>query len=89
MATFDGRFRVDHGLTAREALIAGRGISPVPRWLVDDLLGTGCLKVVMPDFLPPSVPLNMLVLPERSKVARVRLLEDYLIKGIATMPVLT
>src|SRR6202035_1144575 len=35
---FGGRFRVDHGLAAREALVAGRGIAPAHRWLVEDLL---------------------------------------------------
>src|SRR5688500_810130 len=30
---FEGRFRVDHGLAAREALAAGRGIAPAHRWL--------------------------------------------------------
>jgi hypothetical protein len=37
-----------------------------------DLLGSNKPEVVLPDFSPPSVPLNMLIVPERSGVARVR-----------------
>ena len=86
LATFKGRLRVDHGLAAREAIIAGRGIAPVPRWLVDDLLEDGQLKVVLPDYVPPLVPLNMLIVPERAAIARVRLLKDYLAENIRSIP---
>ena len=86
LATFKGRLRVDHGLAAREAIIAGRGIAPVPRWLVDDLLEDGQLEVVLPDYVPPLVPLNMLIVPERAAIARVRLLKDYLAENILSIP---
>lgn len=77
---FAGRLRVDHGLAAREALAAGRGIAPAHLWLVDDLLASGQLERVLEDYAPPSVPLNMLIVPERSGIARVRLLVDFLAK---------
>jgi DNA-binding transcriptional LysR family regulator len=41
---FEGRLRVDHGLAAREALVAGRGIAPAHQWLVDDLLASAGLR---------------------------------------------
>ncbi|MCK1712966.1 MULTISPECIES: LysR family transcriptional regulator [unclassified Bradyrhizobium] len=83
---FAGRLRVDHGLAAREALGAGRGIAPAHLWLVGDLLAAGRLELVLPDYAPPSVPLNMLIVPERSGIARVRLLVDFLAKEIARLP---
>ncbi|TFV30810.1 LysR family transcriptional regulator [Bradyrhizobium frederickii] len=83
---FAGRLRVDHGLAAREALLAGRGIAPTHLWLVDDLLATGKLERVLADYSPPPVPLNMLIVPERSGVARVRLLVDFLAETIARIP---
>ena len=83
---FAGRLRVDHGLAAREALVAGRGIAPAHLWLVDDLLASGKLERVLQDYAPPSVPLNMLIVPERSGIARVRLLVDFLAEGIARLP---
>jgi DNA-binding transcriptional LysR family regulator len=83
---FGGRFRVDHGLAAREALVAGRGIAPAHQWLVGDLLAAGRLEAILTDYSLPSVPLNMLIVPERAAIARVRLLVEFLadeIGGIA------
>lgn len=83
---FGGRFRVDHGLAAREALVAGRGIAPAHQWLVDDLLAAGRLVAILPDYSLPPVPLSMLIVPERSGIARVRLLVDFLAEQIAGIP---
>ena len=83
---FDGRLRVDHGLAVREALLAGRGIAPTHRWLVDDLLTSGRLEPILTDYTLPSVPLSMLIVPERAAVARVRLLIDFLATEIAKLP---
>ncbi len=83
---FAGRFRVDHGLAAREALVAGRGYAPAHRWLVDDLLATGRLQEILPDYSLPPVPLSMLIVPERAGIARVRLMVDYLAGEIAAVP---
>ena len=83
---FTGRLRVDHGLAAREALAAGRGIGPTHLWLVHDLLAAGRLERVLADYSPPPVPLSLLIVPERSGVARVRLLVDFLAGQIARIP---
>jgi DNA-binding transcriptional LysR family regulator len=85
-APFGGRLRVDHGLAAREAFIAGRGIGPAHRWLVDDLLAGGRLEAILPEYSPPPVPLNMLIVPERAPIARVRLLIDFLVEQIGRIP---
>ncbi|MFD2468041.1 LysR family transcriptional regulator [Amycolatopsis silviterrae] len=86
VATFTPRLRVDHGLAAREALVAGRGVSPVPRWLVDDLLRDGALEVVLPEYRCAPLPLNLLMVPERAEIARVRLLRDFLVEQISGVP---
>ena len=86
MVPFVGRLRVDHGLAARGALVAGRGVAPAHRWLVDDLLAAGLLETILDDYSLPSVPLNMLIVPERAGVARVRLLVDFLSERIADIP---
>ena len=85
-APFGGRFRVDHGLAAREALVAGRGIAPAHQWLVDDLVTAGRLEAILPDYSLPSVPLSMLIVPERAGIARVRLLVDFLAAQIGGIP---
>jgi DNA-binding transcriptional LysR family regulator len=83
---FGGRFRVDHGLGAREALAAGRGIAPAHRWLIDDLLVAGRLEAILPDYAPPPVPLSLLIVPERAGIARVRLLVDFLLGQVGGIP---
>ncbi|RJF70465.1 LysR family transcriptional regulator [Rhodopseudomonas palustris] len=83
---FGGRLRIDHGLVAREALIAGRGIAASHRWLVHDLLADGRLEVILPEYRLPPVPLNLLIVPERADIARVRLLIDFLAEQIKTVP---
>jgi DNA-binding transcriptional LysR family regulator len=83
---FGGMFRVDHGLAARAALAAGRGYGPTHRWLIDDLLSSGGVEVILPDYAPPPVPLNMLIVPERAGIARVRLLVEFLAEAIAGIP---
>ncbi|PGH58862.1 LysR family transcriptional regulator [Azospirillum palustre] len=83
---FGGRLQMDHGLAVREALAAGRGIAPAHLWLVEDLLAAGRLARVLPDYAPPPVPLNMLIVPERAGIARVRLLVDFLAERIAQIP---
>ena len=86
---FGGRIRIDHGLAAREALLAGRGIAPTHIWLIDDLLADGRLEVVLPGYAPPPVPLNMLIVPERAGIARVRLLVDFLARELRAVPGIT
>ncbi|MET3587337.1 DNA-binding transcriptional LysR family regulator [Pseudorhizobium tarimense] len=83
---FGGRLRVDHGLAAREAYLAGRGIGPAHLWLVDDLLSDGQLETILPDYAPPPVPLNMLIVPERANITRVRLMVEFLAEAVADIP---
>ncbi len=78
--------RVDHGLAAREGFRAGRGIGPAHRWLVHDLIESGELEPLLQGYSLPSTPLNMLIVPERAKVTRVRLLIDYLVDEISRLP---
>lgn len=83
---FAGRFRIDHGLAAREALVAGRGIAPAHQWLIDDLLTAGRLEAILTDYSLPSVQLSMLIVPVRAEIARVRLLIDFLAEQISGIP---
>jgi DNA-binding transcriptional LysR family regulator len=81
-----GRLRIDHGLAAREALVAGRGIAPAHRWLVDDLLAAGRLVAILPNYSPTPVPLSLLIVPDRAGIARVRLLVEFLAEQIGHIP---
>lgn len=87
--TVSGRLRVDHGLAAREVVAAGHGIAPTHHWLVDDLLASGALEPLLPGYRLPPVPLNMLIVPERAALRRVRLLVDFLAEHLPRLPGLT
>jgi hypothetical protein len=49
-------------------------------------LSEGRLEAVLPGYSLPSVPLSMLIVPERAGIARVRLLVEFLAARIAGMP---
>ncbi|MBO1362092.1 LysR family transcriptional regulator [Acetobacter sacchari] len=83
---FQGRLVVDHGLAARDAFLAGRGYGPAHRWLVEDCLRDGRLVPVLPDYTMPSVPLSMLIAPERTNLTRVRLCIEFLTSGAREIP---
>ncbi|MCZ0735651.1 LysR family transcriptional regulator [Phreatobacter sp. AB_2022a] len=80
------RLRLDHGLAAREAIAAGRGIAPAHLWLVDDLVRAGRVEVILADYALPAVPLSMLIVPERAGIARVRLAIDFFTARIGAIP---
>lgn len=86
LVPFGGRFRVDHGLAVREALMAGRGLALTHIWLVHDLLANGRLEQLLPDYEAPSMPLSLLIVPGRETITRVRLLIDFLAAEIAAIP---
>lgn len=83
---FGGALTVDHGLAAREAAAAGRGIIPAHVWLVEDLLALGELVQVLPDHTLPTVPLNLMIAPARRDLTRVRLLIDDLADRVPRVP---
>ncbi len=81
-----GHLTLDHGLAAREALIQGRGIVAANVWLVDDLLASGALQQVLPDYSLESMQLSILFVPTRAKLSRVRLVIDALAAFLHTLP---
>ena len=42
--------------------------------------------MILPDHRLPSAPLNMLIVPERAGIARVRLMIDYLAAEVVRLP---
>lgn len=80
------RLNVDHGLAAREALLAGRGYAPAHRWLVEDAIRSRKLEAILPGYEPPSVPLSLLIVPERATIRRVRLLIEFLADRTGSIP---
>jgi DNA-binding transcriptional LysR family regulator len=66
--------------------LVGQGIAPAHRWLVADCLADGRLETVLPDYAVASVPLSLLIVPERAGITRVRLLADCLAAELRAVP---
>lgn len=81
-----GRLTVDHGLAAREAVARGRGIGACHIWLVEDLLASGAVQRILPDWALEPVRLSILFPPARARISRVRLVIDELATFLRGLP---
>jgi DNA-binding transcriptional LysR family regulator len=81
-----GRYRVNNALAIRESLAAGGGIGLCPLWLVQDLLDSGALVLVLPEWEGQPQPLHLLSPSRRYQPLRARLLLDHLATEIARLP---
>ena len=77
---------VDHGLAAREAIRQGRGIAPAHLWLVDDLIASGEVERILPDYSLEPAPLSILIAPGRLRIRRIRQLVDDLAGFLKALP---
>jgi len=80
------RYRVNSALAIRDSLAAGGGIGLCPLWLVQDLLGSGALVRVLPEWQGQPQPLHLLSPSRRYQPLRARLLLEHLAAGIADLP---
>jgi DNA-binding transcriptional LysR family regulator len=81
-----GDFQANHAFAIREALLAGRGLGPAHHWLVADLIESGRLRIILPEYRLSPVPLHLLLVPGRNKIARVKLLVDFLAQAVRSVP---
>jgi DNA-binding transcriptional LysR family regulator len=84
--TTRGRFRVNHAVAIRDSLAAGAGIGLCPAWLVDDLLASGNLITVLPDWRGEAQHLTLLSPSRRYRPARVTAFMDFVARQVAAMP---
>ena len=74
-----GRLRIDSGHALRSAALADAGIIMPPRPVVAEDLATGRLIELLPDHVPPALPLHVLTLPDATTLAKVRRFVDSLV----------
>jgi DNA-binding transcriptional LysR family regulator len=67
----------------RAAAIRGQGIAMLPTFLVGPDLGTGALRVVMPEYPPIDGAIFALYAPNRYLAAKTRVLIDFLVARFA------
>lgn len=80
------RYRVNNALAIREALALGSGIGVCPEWLVRDLMDSGELVRVLPDWSASAQDLYLLYPSRRFQPLRARLFIDFAIERIRSLP---
>jgi len=81
-----GRFRVNNAVAIRDSLAAGAGVGLCPAWLVDDLLASGQLVTVLPEWRGEAQQVSLLSPSRRYRPQRVTMFMDFIAKRIADMP---
>lgn len=84
--TAPGRFRVNHALAIRDAVLEGAGVGLCPRWLVADELNSGALKRVLPRWSGQAQEIHLLAPSRRFRPARTTLFLDFLAARLAALP---
>ncbi|AZD71201.1 LysR family transcriptional regulator [Pseudomonas chlororaphis] len=84
--TTQGRYRTNSSLAIRDGVLQGAGLCITPAWLVSDLLDSGQLVRVLPDWSGPANEAFLIYPERRYRPLRVRLLMEYLAERIPQLP---
>ncbi|PTB17973.1 LysR family transcriptional regulator [Trinickia symbiotica] len=75
-----GRLKIDNADALRRAALAGMGIAMLPSLLVDADFKAERLVKVLPDYAPPSRPLNLLYLRDRQMTPKLRSFVEFVVE---------
>ncbi|HEY0335007.1 MAG TPA: LysR family transcriptional regulator [Stenotrophomonas sp.] len=81
----DSRLESNYGEVLRDAAVEGQGIALHSLWHVGEDLRAGRLKVLLPDWPPPTSQISA-VTPVRALPPRVRAFVDYLTERLGPVP---
>ncbi|MEL6470515.1 MAG: substrate binding domain-containing protein, partial [Cyanobacteria bacterium J06623_4] len=73
-----GNFQVDNSVAIRMAVLQDIGIAFVPIWLLEDLMQSPKICVLLSDFQPQPLPIQVVYQQRRFISAKVRCFIDYL-----------
>lgn len=82
----DGSLRTNAAEIVRAAVLDGLGIAYSPTWLFQDLIDSGEVRQLLPDWQPPALPLQLVSPPERRHVAKVRAFAEHLSASLLDCP---
>ncbi len=82
----DGPVRMNNGMAAVPALVAGLGMTAQPELYVWKELQDGLLEEVLSDWVIPSAAVHVITPPGRARPARVRVLLEFLREQFAKQP---
>ena len=80
--TVRGDLQTNSSEVMRFAILAGMGIGYSPDWLVDAELKSGEVQRLLPDWQAPEAPIHLVSPRERRHSARVRVLGEFLARGL-------
>lgn len=75
-----GRLRIDNSDALRRALLAGMGIAMLPGILVDADIKAARLVEVLPEYLAPIRPINLLYLRDRQMSPKLRSFVEFVVE---------
>ncbi|MGY4815065.1 LysR substrate-binding domain-containing protein [Pseudomonas chlororaphis subsp. piscium] len=84
--TTQGRYRSNSSLAIRDGVLQSAGLCITPAWLVSDLLESGQLVRVLPDWRGPANEAFLIYPERRYRPLRVRLLMEYLAERVPQLP---
>ena len=82
------RYRVNTGDAAIAAAVDGRGVGRVLSYMIADHVTSGALRIVLPDFEVPPIPVHVVHKEAGYTTARVRAVVDHLVTGLRRSPAL-
>ena len=82
----DGRYKATSSLAVRDALVAGFGLSLIPRLYVAENIAQGRLRTVLDDWSPVETSVYAVYPSRRHVVAKVRAFLDFLVEELGDGP---
>jgi DNA-binding transcriptional LysR family regulator len=79
-----GRFRSNSAASIRAAAREGAGLARLPLWQISDLVAQGALTIVLPEFEPEGMQIQLVWPPTRAPLERVRRFSDFLASSLKT-----
>lgn len=86
VVTTTGRYRVNSSLSLRECFLKGTGLGTAPAWLVQDLIDTGELIQLLPQWQMASQPAYLVYPSRRYQPLRTRALLQFMAGRIPKLP---
>jgi DNA-binding transcriptional LysR family regulator len=85
LVSLPGRVSVTGAEVYTGAAIAGLGLVQVPRYRIAAQLAAGALRLVLPKFPPPPLPVSVLYPQNRQLSSRVRVFADWIRERLAAV----
>ncbi|AMP05815.1 lysR substrate binding domain protein [Collimonas pratensis] len=81
-----GRMQVDSAQGLRQAALAGMGIVMLPEIMLSKDIEDGLLVRLLPGYIPPIRPLNLIYLRDRRMSPKLRSFVDFVVERFSLKP---